>query len=245
MIQKTWTRRLLLMTLLPVLLGPLGCAEFTAADLNEILNTGATGPLDQATVARGLKQALDVGTRRTTSTLSARGGFGANPSLRLRLPGELGTMATGLRTIGFGAQVDALEESMNRAAEEAAARAVPVFASAISSMTVSDAFSILRGADDAATRYFQDRTSSTLRSQFQPIAASAMQKTGLYDTYRQLVAQYETIPFAKPPALNLESYVTDQTLAALFGELAKEEALIRKDPAARSTALLRRVFGAP
>ena len=229
------------------LLAPTSCAEFSAVDFAEVLAAGGGAglPLDQATVTRGLKQALDVGTRRTTATLSARGGFGRNPVLRLRLPGELGTMAQGLRTIGFGAQVDALEDSMNRAAEEAAGRAVPVFASAIGSMTVADAFEILRGPEDAATRYFQDRTSAALRRQFQPIAASAMQQTGLYDAYRQLVAQYETIPFAKPPALNLEQYVTDQTLSALFGEIAKEEALIRRDPAARSTALLRRVFGTP
>lgn len=226
-----------------LLLASAGCAEMQGFDLNEVLNAGA--PLDQATVTRGLKQALDVGTQRTTSTLSARGGFSANPALRLRLPGELGTMAQGLRAVGFGAQVDALEDSMNRAAEEAAGRALPVFTSAIASMTVADAFSILRGADDAATRYFEDRTSASLRQSFEPIAVSAMQETGLYDGYRQLVARYEAIPFTKPPALNLERYVTDQTLAALFTELAKEEALIRKDPAARSTALLRRVFGAP
>lgn len=210
--------------------------------LDEVL--GAARPLDRTTVASGLKQALEIGTRRTTSTLSSRGGFGENPALRLRLPGELGRMAAGLRQIGFGGQVDALEDSMNRAAEQAAGKAVPIFASAITSMSITDAFEILNGPEDAATRYFQERTSDALRREFSPVAASAMREVGLYEAYRDLVTRYEAIPFAKPPALDLEAYVTDQTLAGLFGELAQEEARIRQDPGARSTALLRRVFGA-
>ena len=234
-------RVILRMLLLPALVVPIGCAEL-GIDLNDVLTAGM--PLDQATVARGLKQALDVGTQRTTSRLSARGGFGSDPRLRLSLPGELGTVARSLRQVGLGAQVDALEDSMNRAAEQAAARAVPVFASAIGQMTIADAFSILNGPQDAATQYFKQRTSASLRQQFIPIAASAMQQVGLYDAYRQLVARYNAIPFTKPPALDLEAYVTDQTLTALFGEIAKEEARIRQDPAARSTALLRHVFGA-
>lgn len=226
-----------------------GCAEMQAQmqaagiDLNEVLASGA--PLDGATVASGLKQALEVGTRRTTSTLSRPGAFGDDPLLRLRLPGELGRLADTLRSVGFGAQVDALEDSMNLAAEEAAAQAVPVFTGAITSMTIADAFEILNGPEDAATRYFQARTSDELRSRFRPVAMSAMQDVGLYGLYTELVAQYDRIPFTKPPAVDLEGYVTEQTLSALFVEIAKEEARIRQDPAARSTALLRRVFGAP
>lgn len=233
----------MLVAMLPLGLG--GCAEMQAAgiDLGEILVAGA--PLDRGTVAAGLKQALEVGTERTTSTLSRQGAFGDDPVLRLRLPGELGRMAEVLRGVGFGAQVDRLEDSMNRAAEEAAAQAVPVFAGAITSMTIADAFEILNGADDAATRYFQDRTSAELRSRFQPVAARAMEQVGLYGVYREVVGRYEQIPFTKPPAVDLETFVADQTLTALFGELAKEEARIREDPAARTTALLRRVFGAP
>lgn len=218
-----------------------GCAELQGVDFGQIL--GATGPLDQATVASGLRQALEVGTQRTTTTLSAAGGFSANPSLRLQIPGELGRLAQVLRGVGFSAEVDALEDSMNRAAEEAAGRAVPVFASAIRQMTIADAFEILNGPDDAATSYFRDRTSVELRQQFEPVAAQAMESVGLYSIYRDLIERYEQIPLMKPPAVDLEGFVADQTLAALFGELAKEEARIREDPAARTTALLRRVFG--
>jgi hypothetical protein len=225
----------------PLLL--LGCAEMQAIgiDLDEILGAGA--PLDGATVASGLKQALQVGTERTTETLSQPGAFGDDPILRLRLPGEMGRLAEVLRGVGLGGQVNALEDAMNRAAEQAAANAVPVFTSAISTMTISDAFEILNGPDDAATRYFEDRTSVELRSRFEPVAAAAMEEVGLYGIYRGLVDRYEQIPFTKPPSVDLEGYVADQTLAALFAEIAKEEMRIREDPAARSTALLRRVFG--
>ena len=228
-----------------LLLSPLGCAEMQAMgiDLDQMLGAGA--PLDGNTVALGLKQALEVGTRRTTTTLSRPGAFGSDPMLRLRLPGQLGQFAQVLRGVGLGAQVDQLEDSMNRAAEQAAAKAVPVFTQAISTMTIADAFEILNGPDDAATRYFQDRTSQELRSRFKPVATLAMQEVGLYGVYQQLIARYEQIPFMKPPAFDLEGYVADQTLTALFSEVAKEEARIREDPAARSTALLRRVFGTP
>lgn len=224
-----------------VLMVSLGCAEMRNFDLSRVLAIGM--PLDQPTVASGLKQALDVGTQRTTATLSAPGGFGNNPRFRIRLPGEMGTLASAFRKIGLGARVDAFEDSMNRAAEEAAARALPVFTSAITSMTIADAFEILNGPEDAATVYFQERTTTSLRKEFSPVAASAMQEVGLYRAYRDIVARYDAIPFSKPPALDLEEYITDQTLSALFAELALEEARIREDPAARSTALLRRVFG--
>jgi len=221
-----------------------GCAGLEGMDLEGLLL--GTGPLDEGTVASGLKQALQVGTERTTSTLSAPGGFSSDPGLRLRLPGELGALAQGLRTIGMGAQVDALEASMNEAAEQAAAQAVPVFASAIASMSIADAFTILDGPEDAATRYFQDRTSDALRARFEPVVSASIAQVGLYGLYAKLVARYEAIPFAtKRPALDLEGYVTDRTLEGLFSRLATEEARIREDPAARTTALLRRVFGAP
>lgn len=237
-----------LLTRILALLGSLlllsGCAEMQAMgiDLDQILVP--SGPLNSTTVASGLKQALEVGTRRTTTTLSRPGAFGNDPVLRLGLPGELGRLAQVLRGVGFGAQVDQLETSMNRAAEEAAAQAVPVFTQAIASMTIADAFQILNGPEDAATRYFQDRTSDNLRARFKPVAARAMEQVGLYGIYRDLVGRYEQIPLMKPPAVDLEAYVANQTLTALFGEIAKEEARIRQDPAARSTALLRRVFGA-
>jgi hypothetical protein len=235
-------RRTTLLLLFALLVAP-GCAELEGIDFGSILAPGV--PLDEATVASGLRQALEVGTQRATAELSRPGGFSGDPDLRIPLPAELDRLAGSLRAVGLGPQVDALEESMNRAAEQAASEALPVFASAIGSMSISDAFAILEGPEDAATRYFEARTSEELRARFEPIAEAAMREVGLYTIYEPLVVSYRALPFTKPPVVDLESYVAGETLKALFGELAKEEARIRSDPAARSTDLLRRVFRRP
>ncbi|MGH0033679.1 MAG: DUF4197 domain-containing protein [Myxococcota bacterium] len=220
--------------------GP-GCADFQLADLAAVLEAGQ--PLSESTVADGLREALRVGTERAATTLSRPGGFADNPLLRLSLPEELDPMTTALRTIGLGGPVDELEATMNRAAERAAGEAIPVFASAISSMTLTDAMGILEGPPDAATRYFEKRTSAALEERFAPVVRDAMTRVGLYASYRELVSRYEAIPFVKPVAPDLESYVSERTLVGLFDTLADEEEKIREDPAARTTALLRSVFG--
>lgn len=223
-----------------LLCAALGCAELAAL---QIPLPTLTGPLDEATVAAGLRQALEVGSRRASQTLSREGGFSQSPALHIPLPGALDDLASTLRSLGFGSQVDRLELQMNRAAEAAVAEAAPVFASAARSMTLSDAFAILQGPPDAATRYFQQQTSGALRSRFAPIVRDGMEEVGLYRAYRDLAAQYDRIPFKTTPAPDLEAYITDAALDGLWLELAKEEARIRADPAARSTELLRRVFG--
>lgn len=224
-----------------VLLGPLACAELNLSEIaGVILQSGA---LDEATVADGLRQALTVGTERAVTTRSEPGGFAADPVLRLELPRELEPLASTAKTMGLGYLVDSLEDGMNRAAEAAAAEAVPVFEDAVRAMTISDAFEILRGADDAATRYFEEKTSASLRERFSPVVAGAMEKVGLYQQYRSLLDRYHALPFAKPMPPSLEDYITDRTLDGLFQTLAAEEARIRQDPAARTSQLLRRVFG--
>lgn len=219
----------------------LGCAELTAVlpVLNTILSTGA---LDEQTVAAGLREALKVGTDRASTTLSQQGGFSDNSLLRLALPSELDSLARTLRTVGLGGQIDSLELAMNRAAERAAGEALPVFVTAIQRMTLQDAFDILYGAPDAATRYFEARTTDELTVRFAPVVGTAMKEVGVYAIYQGLADQYAKIPFVKPPVPNLEQFVTDRALSGLFSTLAEEEAKIRDEPTARSTALLQRVF---
>lgn len=217
-----------------------GCADLRVEDLAAILEPDR--PLTEATVADGLRQALRVGTERAASELSRPGGFWDDPALRLTLPDQLDPLVGTMRALGFGARVDELERTMNRAAERAAGEAVPVFAEAIASMSLEDAMGILRGPPDAATRYFRKRTSGPLAERFAPVVRDAMGRVGVYAPYRDLVARYEAIPLSKPVAPDLERYVTDRTLDGLFATLAAEEARIREDPAARTTALLRRVF---
>jgi hypothetical protein len=220
----------------------LGCAEFQSLGLEEILQVPGTN--QEARIAAGLREALRVGTQRAVSIRSQPGGFAAVPSLRLRLPNDVQPAAKTLRAIGMGHHVDELESAMNRAAERSAGEAVPVFADAIASMTIADAYEILNGADDAATRYFQDRTSAALRTHFAPVVQSAMAEVGVYQAYSEAMKLYEALPLSQGlGAPDLQGYVLDRTLSGLFSTVAAEEARIREDPAARTTALLRDVFG--
>ena len=218
-----------------------GCLNLQLSDLDGILNGQA--PLTESTVADGLKEALRVGTDRTSSSLSARGGFSDNSFLRIVLPSKFETAASRLRSLGLGSQVDEFETQMNRAAEQAALEAVDVFAAAIQAMTVQDAFAILNGPEDAATVYFRDRTSSELNSRFQPVVQSAMEKVGVYNAYNSLVRRYNAIPLVKPITVDLQTHIVDGTLHGMFSVLATEEQRIREDPIARTTDLLKRVFG--
>jgi hypothetical protein len=218
------------------------CAELQGLDLSALEGLVRTQGPSESTVAAGLSEALEVGSERASAELSEPGGFSENPLLRLSLPEELDPLARSMRSVGLGSQVDRLEGAMNLAAERAAGEAVPVFVDAIRAMTVQDAFAILNGADDAATVYLREHTGPRLRTRFEPVVADSMEKVGLYQIYGDLAARYETLPFVKPVAPDLDTYVTDRALDGLYGALAEEEARIREDPAARSTDLLRKVF---
>lgn len=235
-------------TLIPVLVAVgllAGCASVQDGTLSGILESlDNPGALDESTVAAGLKEALEVGTRRAVTTVSKPDGYLGDPLLRIALPDPLLGMASTLRDVGLGAQVDELEEGMNRAAERAAGEAVDVFRGAIRQMTVADAFSILNGPEDAATEYFRGRTSTTLQTRFEPIVSGAMDEVGVARVYADALELYDRIPLGeKPQPVNLQDYVTARALDGLFTTLAREEAKIRRDPLARTTDLLRRVFG--
>ena len=222
-------------------LGSIGCADGSGIQLADILNASGSilgGQSSQGTVVAGLKEALRVGTERTVSSASSRDGFDRNSLIRIPLPEQLQTAAKGLRLAGFGAQVDELELSMNRAAEKAASQAAPVFVNAITSMSFTDAQSILGGGERAATDYFEGATRENLASRFSPIVDQSMQEVGLVRTYDDFVRR---LPFQ--PSFSLQQYVTDRSLDGLFTLLAGEEKKIREDPAARTTELLRTVFG--
>ncbi len=230
--------RVLLVSMM--LLSSTSCANLDTQAVFEAIAGSAA--LDEATVAAGLREALEVGTDRTVASTSTVDGFLGNVLIRITLPEEFDEMASLLRGIGFDDQVDDLEIAMNRAAERASGEARDVFWDSIRSMSIADAFGILRGPDDAATDYFRQRTESELQTRFSPIVQDKMTEVGLYRIYEELSGYYERLPFVEKPALDLEQYITDSALEGLFTILAQEEARIRKDPLARSTNLLKRVF---
>ncbi|MGA1843864.1 MAG: DUF4197 domain-containing protein [bacterium] len=233
-----------ILLLLPIL--ACGCAEIQGDSLDAILRSAKgvmDSPLDQETVAAGLKEALRIGTTRSVDVTSRVDGYLANALIRIALPDQLRPMTRSLRSIGLDSQVDALETAMNRAAEKAAGEAREVFWDAITQMTLADAFGILRGKDTAATDYLREHTGEMLRSRFQPIVTAKMGEVGFYRIYENLANRYNTLPFVTKPAIDLNAYVTERALDGLFTILGQEEKRIREDPTARTTDLLRRVFG--
>ncbi len=214
-----------------------------AVSLAGLVVLGAA-PLSESTTASGLKEALRVATERAVQSTSKANGFLDNPEIRIGLPGKLSAVATAMRGIGMGAQVDELEVAMNRAAEKAAGEATPVFVDAIQQMGFQDARGILSGGDTAATQYFEKTTTEPLRARFEPIVAQAMKSVGVTKLYDQLVGSYTSaVPFGSAPKLDLNRYVTDETLDGLFTVVGEEEKTIRTNPSARATDILKQVFG--
>jgi len=236
------------MTLLLVLL--LLCAGSAEAQLDRILKDlqlpsgvpGGTG-LDISKVAAGLKEALRVGTDQAVTLTGRTDGYFANQAIKILMPERLHTLESGLRTVGYGNQLDAFVLSMNRAAEHAAPAARSIFVDAITAMSFDDARSILQGPDTAATDYFKKTTSDKLTTAFRPIVERSMSEGGVTRQYQQLVDQARAIPFLKAESFDLNSYVTGKGLDGLFHVVGEEEKKIRTDPAARVTELLRDVFG--
>ncbi|HPF35751.1 DUF4197 domain-containing protein [bacterium] len=218
-----------------------GCATLNADALGDLLGQA---PLDEATVAAGLKQALSIGSGRAVDTVSVVDGFLADELLRIAIPQQLSGVTSTLRDLGLNAPVDDLEIGMNRAASLAAGEARTVLTTAVSQLTIADAFAILNGGDTAATDLFRARTGDELRTRFRPLVNDAMAQVGVARIYNTMVDAYDALPLTKKPEMvDLEDYVVEGTVNGVFTELGREEALIRHDPVARTTDLLKRVFG--
>jgi hypothetical protein len=199
--------------------------------------------LSDKTVIKGLKEALRVGTDNAVKKVSKLNGYFKNPSIKIPLPEELRKMADVLNAVGLQKDVDRFVKSMNRAAEQAAPKATSLFIDAIKQMTFSDARKILKGKETAATEYFKDKTWQGLSHVFRPIISDAMNSVGVTREYKRLVKKYQSMPFVEQVAIDLDGYVTTKALDGLFHMVSEEEKQIRKDPAARVTKLLKKVFG--
>ncbi|MFO0507191.1 MAG: DUF4197 domain-containing protein, partial [Chryseotalea sp.] len=148
-----------------------------------------------------------------------------------------------LRQIGMDKQVDEFIMTLNRGAENAAKEAKPIFVSAIKQMTIEDAWSILKGNDNAATNYLQRTTSAALKEKFKPVIQTSLDKVNATKFYSDLVNTYNKIPFVEKVNPDLNEYATNLAMRGLFLQIEKEEKNIRKDPLARTSDLLKRVFG--
>ena len=203
---------------------------------------GGKGGLSNDEIVQGLKEALQVGTEKAVTLVSKPDGFYQNPDIKIPLPESVQKAEKILRAAGYGEKVDSFELSMNRAAERAAPEAQSIFGDAIKQMTFDDAKEILNGRDNEATLYFEDKTSTRLQEAFKPIVQDAMGEVGVTQSFQNLNAKAESMPFGKSLSFDLDQYVTDGALKGLFKMLAEQEKQIRTQPAARATDLLKKVF---
>lgn len=201
------------------------------------------GQLSSEEIAEALKEALTNGISKGSDLVSQVDGYFKNPEIKLPFPPEAQKAETKLRQIGMGAEVDKFILSLNRAAEDAAKEAKPIFVTAIKSMTIQDAAGILKGEQDAATRYLDRTTSPALKSKFLPVVKNSLAKVNATKYYADLINTYNKLPLVQKLNPNLDEYATDKAIQGLFIMIAKEEKNIRDNPGARTTELLRKVFG--
>ncbi len=198
---------------------------------------------DENTTVSGLKEALNIGTKNAVKEVSKVNGYFGNEAIKILLPEKIRKAGDVLSTIGYKKEVDDFVLSMNRAAEKASTRAVPIFADAIKHMTFDDARKILRGGDTAATDFFKEKTSANLFNEFKPVVTESMDKVGVAQSYKKMTSGYDKVPFLKKEDIDLDQYVTNKALDGLYLMVGQEEKKIRTDPAAQVTDLLKKVFG--
>jgi hypothetical protein len=228
--------------ILPLLALLLSCTTLQQAAGNLPPTKATPGAPSQSQVVEGLKQALTIGTQNSTSRLSAVDGFFADAAVKILMPPEAKSVEKTLRTFGLGSLVDKTILSLNRAAEDAAKSATPIFVDAIKQMTITDALGILQGGDFAATNYFKGKTTESLTAAFSPVIAKSLDKTDATKYWSDMFTAYNKFSAKKVPT-DLKAYVTQKAIDGIFYEVGLEEQKIRKDPAARVTDILQQVFG--
>ena len=202
----------------------------------------AAGSLTQGEMGDGLKEALRVGTETVVAQLGKTDGFNADKAIHIPLPGQLATVQKALKAAGYSSLVDDLELKLNRAAEQATPKAKDLFVDAIAAMTIQDAQKILSGPDDAATQYFRKSMGPGLATEMKPIVDATLAEAGAVQAYDAMMGQYKALPFMPDAKANLTDYVVEKGMDGIFHYVAKEEASIRTNPAARTTDLLKKVF---
>ena len=238
-------RIFLFIPLLSIFLVTTSCDTLnTAVNSAGVHNPGQTTPSTLEMIS-GLRQALEQGTDKSVNQLSVVNGFFGNTAIKLLLPPEAQKAESTLRKLGFNKLCDEVVLSLNRAAEDAAGKAKPIFVSAIKQMSVQDVTNILLGGSkDAATNYFKRTTTSQLTDQFMPVVHNSLSNVGATRYYTQLATQYNKIPLVfNKLNPNLDAYVTQKAIDGLFYRIAQEDLNIRSNLGSRSTPLLQKVFG--
>jgi len=207
---------------------------------------GLGAGLSDSQIGDGLKQALSVGTQKAVTLVSAQGGYLDNAAIKILLPKNLQPVEKVLRGAGQGDKIDGFIASMNHAAESAAPEAAGIFGNAVKAMTIDDARKLLNGGDTSITDYFKEKTSDKLAVAFRPHVEAAMKTTGVTEKYQELQGSAPKMPFGMgggSGGFDINTYVVNGALSGLFYMLGQQEKEIRTNPAARTTGLLKQVFG--
>lgn len=221
----------------------LGGNAIAQINLKKLKKTLEGESLSTEEVAQGLKEALTNGVSKGSDLVSKVDGYFKNPEIKIPFPPEVKQVETTLRQMGLGNEVDRFVLTLNRGAEDAAKEAKPIFIEAVRQMTIQDAWAILRGEKDAATQYLKKTTSAQLKEKFKPVIQQSLNKVNATKYYGDLVNTYNKIPLVQKVNPNLDEYATDEAIKGLFVMIAKEEKNIRENPVARTTELLKKVFG--
>jgi hypothetical protein len=232
--------------LLVLIIGVALVASPASAQVDQFLKGLGIGQqssgLPDSTVSAGLKEALQVATQKSVNLTGRTNGYFSNAAIKILMPERLQSVESGLRMVGYGPQVDEFVLSMNRAAEQAAPAAKKIFVDAISGMTFDDAKKILSGGNTSATEFFKAKTTDQLTAAFRPVVDKTMAQTGVVQQYQALMGRFDAIPFARSQTFDIDGYVTNKALDGLFHVVGEQETLIRTNPAARTTELLKEVF---
>ncbi|MFK5985346.1 MAG: DUF4197 domain-containing protein [Pseudomonadota bacterium] len=225
-------------------------SDSTNKEAGSATTTKALTNLSSGEVSAGLKQALNIGLKKSIEMLGREGGFLNDPAVKILMPKKLQQIDKLLRSVGQAKMADEFIVSMNQAAEKALPQVGNVFVDSIQKMSISDAKNILVGADNAATEYFKKTTSEQLQALIQPSVQKSMAQTNVTKHYKSMLGlakKYDSFGLLKQylgdDSASLENYVTDKTLSGLFSKIAIQEKAIRNNPAMRSTDLLNKVFG--
>lgn len=214
-----------------------------AAALGAAWVTPASAQLTESDAVAGVREALQRAAATAVAALGRPDGFLADPKVRIALPAGLKEAEKLLAATGQRARLDELVVGMNRAAEQAVPQAKALLTQAITAMSVEDGVRIVRGGDDAVTRYFSGKTRAPLIERFTPIVAGVVDRVALAQRYDALVQRAG--PLARGGSVpTVQAHVTRGAVDGLFSRMADEERRLRADPAGAGGALLRRVFGA-
>ncbi|MCB1733875.1 MAG: DUF4197 domain-containing protein [Gammaproteobacteria bacterium] len=192
----------------------------------------------------GLRAAISGFADAAIKRLGQEGGFANDPLVRIPVPQQLQSLKSGMAKIGQESVFNDFEASMNRAAENAVKDAAPVFVDAVSNMSISDAANIIGGADNAATEYFRSKTSDGLRQRLRPQIEKVTGEAGVTSYYKSIVDKAGFLAsYLNKDTLDLDGYVTEESLNGLFAAMAEEEKRLRANPLGATSDIVRKVFG--